>query len=270
MAAPRWWSTGRSPGWETWADVEAGITTNCLQQYDVWTATAVSLQPRIVQRSQYKYLLALTGACVYGSCSVLLSIIMSSLFNLTGLHQEVQYSRCSFQPWTRPWLPPRQRPGQPCSAWSGVRVSPGYEHGGRCRRAELEGRSRSVWHSSSEMVDSLPGNSHRKAPALMVALNRELSGALLPLVLESHANIPSVSARQRMRMITRPCSHLMVGTKQHPLEWFPLQKFSPPLKNTSSSWETRRSVDWWRELEHTSRWESTHVYWRGPDHTWKK
>lgn len=32
-------------------------------------------------------MLALTGACVYGSCSVLLSIIMSSLFNLPGLHQ---------------------------------------------------------------------------------------------------------------------------------------------------------------------------------------
>lgn len=82
------------------------------------------------------------------------------------------------------------------------------------------------------MGDLLLGNSHRKAPALMVALKRELSGALLPLVLESHANIPSLSVRQRMRMITRPRSHLMVGTKQHPVEWFPLQKLSPPLKNT--------------------------------------
>lgn len=87
-------------------------------------------------------------------------------------------------------------------------------------------------HSSSEMGELLQGNSHRKDPALMVALKRELSGAFLPLVLESHANILSVSARQRMRMITRLCSHLMVGTKQHSLEWFPLQKLSPPLKNT--------------------------------------
>lgn len=66
----------------------------------------------------------------------------------------------------------------------------------------------------------------------MVALKRELSGALLPLVLESHAKIPSVSVRQRTGTLTSPYSHLMVGTKQQPVEWFPLQKLSPPLKHT--------------------------------------
>lgn len=78
-----------------------------------------------------------------------------------------------------------------------MRASPGYEHGGRWKRAELEERRWSVPRNSSEMADLLQGNSQRKDPALMVALKREFSGVFLPLVLETHANIPSVSVRQR-------------------------------------------------------------------------
>lgn len=110
------------------------------------------------------------------------------------------------------------------------------------------------------MRDLLQGNSHRKAPALMVALNRELSGALLPLVLESHANIPSVSARQRTRMITGPCSHLMVGIKQHPVEWFPLQKLSPPLKNTQVPVERHVQVLIDGESENVPVSERAHMF----------
>lgn len=94
----------------------------------------------------------------------------------------------------------------------------------------------------------------------MVALNRELSGAFLPLVLESHANIPSVSARQRMRMIISPCSHLMVGTKQHPLEWFPLQKLSPPLKNTQVPFERHVQVLIVGESQNVPVGERAHMF----------
>lgn len=40
-----------------------------------------------------------------------------------------------------------------------------------------------------ERQDLLQGNSHKKDPALMVALKREFSGAVLPLVLWKHAQM---------------------------------------------------------------------------------
>lgn len=93
--------------------------------------------------------------------------------------------------------------------------------------------------------------SHKKAPALMVALKREFSGALLPLVLESHANISSVSVTPR-GMTNAPPPHFFFffsspdGGDQAAADGLvpPAEVFASPEKNAHvSNTFPVRSVD---------------------------
>lgn len=87
-------------------------------------------------------------------------------------------------------------------------------------------------------------NSQRKAALLIVAVKREFSGTYVPLVLRS--NICSVSDnvttwfQLKIRKTNKQqqlSSHLIVGTKQHPVDWFSdAQKFFPSLTTNKSGW----------------------------------